>query len=118
MEDLDPIELLRRQYLQCLNPDSLTLPKPELLRLPETQSRIYSSIFDENRLQHSPAERYTFRVLKRVVRALEEAIEDPDEDVGYFCYLSMFHYRMFPFQNLSMPLAARCPRTDVSYALV
>ena len=101
MEGLAPVELLRRQYLQCLDPNSLTLPKPELLRLPETQSRIYSSMFDEKRLQFAPPERYRFRVLKRVVGALEEAIEDPDEDVGYSVILQSFAIR---FHFLGSPI--------------
>ena len=87
MEDMDPVELLRRQYLQCLDPESLSLPNPEVLRLPDTQSRMYSSMFDESRLQYAPSERYRFRVLKRVIGALEEAVEDPDEDVGLFDHL-------------------------------
>ena len=84
MERMDSVELLRRQYLQCLDPESLTLPKPELLRLPEIQSRIYSSMFDESKLDYTPPERYRFRVLKGIIAALEKAIEDPEEDVCHY----------------------------------
>lgn len=83
MKELDPVELLRRQYLQCLDPDSLILPKAENLRLPETQDRIYSRMFDERTVTFPPPVRYRFRVLKKIIAALEEAIEDPEEDVGH-----------------------------------
>lgn len=80
-ERIPPVELLRRQYSQCLDPENLALPKPEILRLPETQKRIYEDLFDESRLKYPPPERYRFRVLKKILAALEEAIEDPEEDV-------------------------------------
>ena len=82
MADIDSIELLRRQYLQLLDPDELALPNPELLRLPSTQSRMYDRMFNEAKKVYPPPERYKFRVLKRLVGALEQAIEDPEEDVG------------------------------------
>ena len=83
MEELDPVELLRRQYFQCLAPESLTLPNVEVLILPKTQNRIYSCMFDESVLKFPPPVRYRFRVLKKIVAALEAAIKDPEEDVGH-----------------------------------
>ena len=80
-ERISAVELLRRQYLQCLDPENLALPKPEILRVPETQKRIYEGLFEESKLKFPPPERYRFRVLKKILAALEEAIEDPDEDV-------------------------------------
>lgn len=76
-----PVELLKRQYLQLIDPEQLELPCKELLRLPVTQARIFDEMFDESALVYSPPERYRFRVMKRLVNALEEAIEDPEEDV-------------------------------------
>lgn len=81
IENVAPIELLRRQYLQCLDPEQLKLPKPEILKLPEIQSQIHAHMFDDGRLKYPPPERYRFRVLKRILAALERAIEDPEEDV-------------------------------------
>lgn len=77
-----PVELLRRQYLQLLDPEGLTLPRKECLKLPETQAQIYNGMFNESRITYAPPERYRFRVLKRLVKALEGAIEDPEKDVG------------------------------------
>ena len=76
------IELLRRQYLQIQDPEQLSFPPPEILKLPDVQARIYESILDEGNLPHELPPRYKFRVLKRLVHAIEQAIDDPDEDVG------------------------------------
>ncbi len=103
MEELDPVELLRREYFQCLDPESLTLPEADLLRLPETQNRIYHQMFDESSSRFAPPVRYRFRVLKKIISALERAIQDPEEDVGHPCghessgsnFFSL-HDRLFP----------------------
>ncbi|KAL9638763.1 MAG: hypothetical protein Q9164_001353 [Protoblastenia rupestris] len=71
--------LLSRQYYQMVDPEQLTLPAPRFLRLPEVQRQIYKNMFDD-RMQWPPPERYKFRVLKRLVEAMEKAIEDPEED--------------------------------------
>ncbi len=87
MDVIEPVELLRRQYIQLIDPERLTLPSQELLRLPDTQAQIFHSLFDESALSFSPPERYNFRVLKRLISALEEAVVDPDEDVC-LCWFS------------------------------
>ena len=89
MENIAPVELLKRQYLQLIDPAELTLPRKELLRSPDTQAQIYNDIFDESRITYMPPERYRFRVLKRLVEALEDAIEDPEEDVGFVLLLML-----------------------------
>lgn len=76
-------ELLRRQYLQLVDPNELAIPSIESLRLPDLQARIYDSMFNEANLPFSPPDRYRFRVLKRLVTAIEQAIVDPEEDVGF-----------------------------------
>lgn len=87
MDDIAPVELLKRQYLQLIDPEELTLPLRESLILPETQAQIYNDLFDESGIAYAPPERYKFRVLKRVVKALEDAVEDPEEDVGFLLLL-------------------------------
>ena len=84
MDIITPVELFKRQFLQLIDPDQLTLPCQELLRLPDTQAQIYSDIFDASNLIYVPPERYQFRVLKNLVKALEDAVEDPEEDVGLY----------------------------------
>ena len=81
MADLPPVELLKRQYFQLIAPEQLTLPSMSLLRLPETQAEIFNGIFDESVVVYIPSVRYRYRVLKRIVSALEQAVEDPEEDV-------------------------------------
>ena len=68
--------------MQLTDPEDLRFPSNDLLRLPDIQAQIYSSMFDEYSMTYAPPERYRFRVLRRLVKALENAIEDPEEDVG------------------------------------
>ena len=84
MDVITPVELYKRQFLQLVDPEELTLPRKELLRLPDTQAQIYSDLFDASRIVYVPPERYQFRVLKNLLKALEDAIEDPEEDVGLY----------------------------------
>lgn len=77
------VELLRRQYLQLIDPNELAIPSIEFLRLPGLQARIYDSMFNEANIPFSPPDRYKYRVLKKLVAAIEQAIVDPEEDVGF-----------------------------------
>lgn len=83
MNTIAPVELLKRQYLQLTDPEELALPHKEVLKLPDIQAQIYNDMFDESNIIYAPPARYRFRVLKRLVKALEDAIEDPEEDVGF-----------------------------------
>ena len=100
MNIVAPIELLKRQYLQLTDPEELTLPRKEVLRLPDIQAQIYNDMFDESNIVYAPPERYRFRVLKRLVKALEDAVEDPEEDVGAF-FFSTFTLRGLQLSNLA-----------------
>ena len=80
---LEPVDLLIRQYLQLMNPEQLSIPAMEVLRLPEIQARIFDSMFKESAIMYPPPLRYRLRVLKRLVRALENSVEDPEEDVRF-----------------------------------
>jgi len=115
--DMESVELLRRQYLQLLDPEELAFPGPSLLRLPDVQARIYETMFEESKLQYAPPERYRFRVLKRLVKALEQSIEDPEEDVGapirplYYCvYLNP----VSPLSQSGLAIAESISFTDAS----
>jgi protein-lysine N-methyltransferase EEF2KMT len=82
MGSIDPgVELLRRQFLQLQKPEDLTLPPPAVLKKPAIQAQIFSYLFREELISFPPPDRYRFRVLKRIVYELEQAITDPEEDV-------------------------------------
>ena len=100
MNIISPVELLKRQYLQLTDPEELTLPRKEVLILPDIQAQIYNDMFDGSNIMYAPPERYRFRVLKRLVKALEDAIEDPEEDVGAF-FFSTFTLRGLQSSNLA-----------------
>lgn len=82
---ISPLELLKRQYLQQVNPDKIRLPSIDVLRLPKTQEQIFNLLFANGALNYPPPDRYQYRVLKRLINAMEQAIDDPEEDVGSPC---------------------------------
>ena len=75
------VDLLRREYIQLLEPDKLTIPAPSLIRVPHIQRQIFLSTFQEGSLTFSPPDRYKIRVLKKLIESMEKAIKDPEEDV-------------------------------------
>ena len=84
---MDPqLVLFRRQYLQLFEPDFLAWPPKSLLRDAGVQQWLYKHCFDTDSNPHLPSDRYRLRVLKPLVRKVEQAIEDPEEDVGYFIF--------------------------------
>lgn len=82
MTDHVAVRLLQRQYLQLIAPERLGFPPPDVLRLPDVQKQIYESMFDDAAINLGPPLRYRLRVLKRLMRAIEDSIQDPEEDVG------------------------------------
>ncbi|KAK0248136.1 hypothetical protein LTS09_016720 [Friedmanniomyces endolithicus] len=78
---MDPqLILFRRQYLQLVEPDFLTWPPRQLLRDPDVQTWLYHRLFDPERNDRLPPERYQLRVVKPLLAKVEAAIEDPEED--------------------------------------
>ena len=82
---MDPqLLLFRRQYLQLFEPDFLAWPPKQLLRDPDAQAGMYQNLFNADPNPRLPPQRYQLRVLKALLAKIEQAIEDPDEDVGVF----------------------------------
>ena len=80
---MDPqLQLFRRQYLQLFEPDFLSWPPKQLLRNADVQAWLFKNLFDHERNARLPSERYQLRVLKPLLAKIEQAIEDPEEDVG------------------------------------
>lgn len=82
----DGVELFRRQYLQLLELNLLTIPDPKILIRPDVQRQLYEKMFKSENVMFAPNRRYQLRVLKELVTRIENAISDPEEDVG-FLYL-------------------------------
>ncbi len=87
-----------------LEPDKLTLPSLEELRLPQTQADIFNVMFNHDNLLFTPPIRYQFRVLKKIIGALEKSIIDPEEDV------------CFPLQDLLFICGLLLLKTELSLA--
>ena len=98
MDGTISVQLLRRQYLQLLEPNRLAIPTPEIIRLPTVQRQIFESMFDEIKVPFLPPPRYQFRVLKILITAMEKAIIEPDEDVclDHHCSSSLWRSSLEP----------------------
>lgn len=81
---LSSVEILRRQYLQLVDPEKLKIPSMEILRLPEAQAQIFDNLFNDKCRSFPSPNRYKFCILKRIVDAVHLSIVDPEEDV---CHL-------------------------------
>jgi len=62
-------------------------PAKSLLRDAGVQQWLYKHCFDTDTNPHLPSDRYRLRVLKPLLRKVEQAIEDPEEDVGHLMSL-------------------------------
>ncbi|MCJ1425884.1 hypothetical protein MMC29_003785 [Sticta canariensis] len=78
---LSSVELLRRQYLQLVDPEKLKIPAMEILRLPEAQAKIFDNLFNDKFRSFPSPNRYKFCILKKIVDAMHLSIVDPQEDV-------------------------------------
>jgi hypothetical protein len=70
-----------RQYLQQVNEP--VFPSARTLLNPYVQEQIYRYMFEPTQ-PNLPPVRYRKRMLKTITERIEAAIEDPDEDVGFF----------------------------------
>ncbi|KAI9825652.1 MAG: hypothetical protein M1832_000996 [Thelocarpon impressellum] len=75
----DQLELLRRQYLQLVDVDKLSIPGKALVPS-AVQSLLYDQLFKPEALRRGPPERYQSRVLNAVISAIENNIVDPSEE--------------------------------------
>jgi hypothetical protein len=79
----DQIELMRRSYLQLVDPRQVPMPAGTVLKTPEIQAQVYRTMFRSEAVPFPPPPRYRLCVLKRIVELVELAVSeaDPDEDV-------------------------------------
>lgn len=71
-----------RQYFQLIEPERLDWPSPDVLKDQKVQKWLYDNLFSEHAMQYPPPDRYRLRVLKHLLSAIENAVTDPEEDVG------------------------------------
>ncbi|KAF2400625.1 hypothetical protein EJ06DRAFT_529765 [Trichodelitschia bisporula] len=68
------------EYFQLVELDLLRWPAPTLLKKPQAQQWLYEMLFEN--VKYAPPLRYQLRILKRLIKTIEGAIDDPEEDVG------------------------------------
>lgn len=77
--DIPQLQRFYRQYLQQFsNP---AIPSGSLLKDESVQKVLAERFFDDTNFHRLPVE-YQKKALDRVIRAIESAINDPEEEVG------------------------------------
>ena len=76
------LERFRRQFFQLIDPQELTWPPKLLLKASESQEWLYEHLFSQDAINYPPPRRYQLRVLKQLLKIIEESVDDPEEDVG------------------------------------
>lgn len=80
-DETQALRVFRAQYFQLLDPTQMRWPEAEFLKRAEVQAWLFEEMFDRDSIQYPPPERYQVRVLKQLVSVIENAIDDPEEDV-------------------------------------
>jgi hypothetical protein len=62
---------LKCQYFQLIEPRIIEFPPSDILQQPDFQEALYESLFSSAASRHPPPERYTARVLKRLISLIE-----------------------------------------------
>ncbi|KAF8540644.1 putative methyltransferase-domain-containing protein [Trichophaea hybrida] len=73
----EAIHLFKCQYFQLIEPRIIEFPQPNILQQPEFQEALYESLFSPAASRHPPPERYTARVLKRLISLIEGSPSSP-----------------------------------------
>jgi hypothetical protein len=82
IQSLDPdLEVFRRQYLQLLPASRLRYPPSSVLKGIHAQKQLFSDLFDDNAAQPMAPPAYRLQVLKALLRRIEAAFVDADQDV-------------------------------------
>lgn len=69
----------KHQYLQLQV--TLRYPERQYLKHYEFQDELYGKIFSEDALKYHPPDRYRLRVLKELMKRIEDSITDWEEEV-------------------------------------
>lgn len=64
------------------DPLEIKYPAKELIKPLAAQVWLLDNLFNKRRLKHLPTARYTYRIMKKLLSMLEEAMENPKEDVS------------------------------------
>lgn len=113
------VELLRRQYLQLVDPDRLSLPPDPLLILPEVQAQMFATMFQQASIVDMPPDRYRFRVLKKLMNRLDQAFQNPEDDVRLSLFYSSSNLlTVITLSNGKFLLAIRLSFADFSYLML
>ena len=68
-------------FLQMVDPLEITYPPGDLIKSLSAQMWLIENMFDIRQIEFLPTTRYVYCVMKKVLKIITEAIEDPEEDV-------------------------------------
>lgn len=103
------IQIFYRQYLQQVDVEKLSFPEDSVLLQPGIQTQMFHSMFKSHFMFPSevhtgvylPTQSYQKRFLKELIRRLEAAIRNPDQDVRT---ILLFPFPLFVFFFLAWSL--------------
>src|SRR5580692_4232357 len=75
------LEIFHRQYLQLLPAGRLRYPPSDVLKKIEVQNWLFAKLFDGNGSNYLAPPEYRQQVLKKLLRLIEDAFVDPEQDV-------------------------------------
>ena len=82
----------RRQYLQLQV--TIKYPEKQYLKHEEFQNELYAQLFSQEAPKYHPPQRYQLRVLKELMKRIEDSITDWEEEVRIISLLPfplLFH---------------------------
>ena len=88
-EHLRVLNLFRNQYLQLIDVRGLAWPDSHSIPLAAhwVQEWLFNNLFNNDQIRYLPPPRYQLRVLKELTSWIEQAIQDPNEEVGAVFFL-------------------------------
>lgn len=87
------LDRFSHQYLQLQL--KLDFPDAEYLRNAGFQKSIYCRLFREDSIQYPPPRAHQFRVLKELIKRIEQSIQNWEEEVWYSAIFAVHDRRTF-----------------------
>lgn len=91
----------KRQYLQLQV--TIKYPERQYLKHEIFQNELYAQIFSHDALQYHPPQRYQLRVLKELMKRIEDSITDWEEEVRIISLLlfPLLFHTFIPVDSVS-----------------
>lgn len=97
----------KRQYLQLQV--TIKYPERQYLKHEVFQNELYAQIFSQEALKYHPPQRYRLRVLKELMKRIEDSITDWEEEVRTISLLSfpLLFKKFIPVESVQIEAITR-----------